>query len=151
MTALREEMLRISLLKVSAADLVTGNLSRNGKDRNAAPMTVVESIDEVQISWAAASGAHSQLASEMSLGARGERCHLFMADMDPFNLFASANRIRNSVKRISTDTVNSLHTCFHQNIYKQVSHSLSHISSLLDNLDESTALGAAYIVALFNR
>ena len=76
----------------------------------------------------------------MGLGTRGERCHLFMADMDPFNLFASANRIRNSVERISADAVNSLHSCFHQNIYKQVSHSLSHIYSLLDNLDESTTL-----------
>src|ERR1700748_506462 len=37
-TALREEMLRISLLKISAADLVTRDLSRNGKDRNPAPM-----------------------------------------------------------------------------------------------------------------
>ena len=44
MTALREEMLRISLLKVSAADLITRDLSRNGKDRNTAPMTVVEAI-----------------------------------------------------------------------------------------------------------
>jgi len=106
-------------------------------------MTVVEAINEVQVSWTAASGIHGQFASEMGLGTRGERCCFFMADMDPFNLSASANRIRNSVERISADAVNSLHSCFHQNIYKQVSHSLSHIYSLLDNLDESTTLRAA--------
>jgi hypothetical protein len=45
MAALGEEMLRTSFLKVSAADFVTGNLSRNGEDGNAAPMTIVETID----------------------------------------------------------------------------------------------------------
>src|ERR1700754_551076 len=116
MTALREEMLRISLLKVSAADLVTRNLGRNRKNRNAAPLTVVQAINKVQISWTTASGAHGQFARKMGLGASRECCHLFMADMDPLNLFASANRIRNSVERISADAINSLDSCFHQNI-----------------------------------
>ena len=83
MAALREEMLRMSFLKVSAADFVARNLRGNGQDRNAAPMTVIEAIDQMQVSRTAASGADRQFAGEMRFGASRERGCLLMADMNP--------------------------------------------------------------------
>ena len=68
----------------------------------------------------------------MGLGASGERCYLFMADMNPLHLRTYANRIRDSVERISADAINSLNSCFQQNVYKQFSYSLCHVSSVVD-------------------
>ena len=45
MAALREEMLRAGLLKISTPDFSAGNLCSDGKDGNAAAMAVVEPID----------------------------------------------------------------------------------------------------------
>src|ERR1700761_7594523 len=45
MAALREEMLRMGLLKISAAHFVAGDLSCNRKDGNAAAMTIVKAVD----------------------------------------------------------------------------------------------------------
>ena len=73
MAALREEMLRMSLLKVSAADFVTRNLSGNGQDGDAAAMTIVEAVDQVQVPGTAASGANRQFPGEMRFGAGRER------------------------------------------------------------------------------
>jgi hypothetical protein len=53
--ALREEMFRVGLLEVSAADFIAGDLRRDGQDRNPAAVAVVESVDQVQISGTAAS------------------------------------------------------------------------------------------------
>ena len=44
MTALREEMLRVCLLEITASDFGAGNLGRDGENRNAAAMTVIEPL-----------------------------------------------------------------------------------------------------------
>src|SRR3989442_1234849 len=43
--ALREEVFRAGLLKISAADFIAWNLRRDGQDRNTATVTVVEPVD----------------------------------------------------------------------------------------------------------
>ena len=127
MTALTEELIRMSLLKVSTSDFTARNLRGDGEDGDAAPMAIVEAIDEVQVARSAASGAHRQFASEVGLGAGSECGHLFMAHVNPLDLLASANRICDPIQRIPTDAVNSLDSCFLQNIYKQVSYVLCHV------------------------
>ena len=44
-TALREELIRMGLLKISAADFRAGNLRGDSQDRYAAPMAIVQAID----------------------------------------------------------------------------------------------------------
>src|SRR3984957_4962834 len=78
MAALREEMLGIGLLKISAANFPARNLCGNSEDWNAAALTVVEAIDQMHIPGATTSGTYRQLASEMSLGAGGERRRLLV-------------------------------------------------------------------------
>jgi len=45
MAALREEMLWLGLLKISASDFIAWNLRRDGQDGNTAAVTVVEPVD----------------------------------------------------------------------------------------------------------
>src|SRR5271166_1606161 len=82
----------------------------------------------MQVSRTAASSADRQFAGEMRFGASRERGRLLMADMHPLNLVSSANRVRDSVERIAADSVNALNSGFQQNIYKQVSYSLCHVT-----------------------
>jgi hypothetical protein len=77
--ALREKMFRMGLLEVSAADFIAGDLRRDGEDGNTAAMAVVKTVNQVQISGAAASRTNRQLSGEMGFGARGKRCCFFMA------------------------------------------------------------------------
>src|ERR1700757_4582839 len=73
MATLREEMLGISLLKISAANFFARNLSGNSEDGNAAALTVVKAINQMHVAGTATSGTNRQLASEMRLGAGSER------------------------------------------------------------------------------
>jgi hypothetical protein len=45
MAALREEMFRLSLLKVPAADFSTGDLCGDSQDGHTAAVTIVKAID----------------------------------------------------------------------------------------------------------
>jgi hypothetical protein len=73
MAALREQMFGIGLLKISTANFPARNLGGNGEDGNAAALTVVEAINQMHIPRATTPGTYCQLASEMGLGAGGER------------------------------------------------------------------------------
>src|ERR1700731_3284114 len=101
MAALREEMLGISLLKISATNFPARNLCGNSDDWNAAALAVVEAIDQMHIPGAATSGTHRQLASEMSFGAGCERRCLLVSYTNPADVLSNANRICNSVERVA--------------------------------------------------
>jgi len=47
--ALREELFRVGLLKVSTPDFAARNLRGDRQNGNAAAMTVVEAVDQVQV------------------------------------------------------------------------------------------------------
>jgi hypothetical protein len=122
MAALREEMFRASFLKISAADFMAWNLSRDGKDWNPVAMTVVETVNQVHVPGAGTPGAHCQLASQMSLSTGRERCRLLVSHVNPFDLLATPDRIRYSVEGVTRDSVNSLDSCLLQDVYQQVGH-----------------------------
>src|SRR6266481_5384903 len=126
MAALREEMLGISLLKISTANFPTRNLCSNSEDRNAAALTVVEAINQMHVAGATTSGTYRQLASEMGLGAGGERRCLLVSYTNPANVLSDANRICNAVERVARDPVDPLNTSFRQNVYQQFGYCCSH-------------------------
>ena len=81
--ALGEEMLRLGLLEISAADLVAGNLRGDGEDRNTAAVTVVEPVDQMQVAGTAAAGADRQSSGEMRFRAGGKRGGFLMSHVNP--------------------------------------------------------------------
>src|ERR1700682_1189943 len=99
-TALREEVLRVGLLEVSAADLVAGNLRGDGEDGHPAAVTVVEPVDQVQVAGTAAARADGQSSGEMRFRARGERRRLLVPHMNPPQAFLPADRIGDSVEGV---------------------------------------------------
>src|SRR6266853_3060377 len=132
MAALRKEMLGISLLKISTANFPTRNLCSNSEDGNAAALTVVEAINQMHVAGATTSGTYRQLASEMGLGAGGERRCLLVSYTNPANVLSNSNRICNSVERVAWDSIDPLDTGFSQNVNQQLRYRLRHVNPSLN-------------------
>jgi hypothetical protein len=118
--ALREKIFWVGLLKISAPDFIAWNLRRNGENRNTAAMAVIEPIDQMHVTGTATASADCQTPCEMCFRSSSKRCRLFMPYVNPLNSFACANRIRDPVKRVAGNAVNSLNSCFRQYIDQQV-------------------------------
>jgi hypothetical protein len=95
---LRKEVLRVGLLKVSAADLTGGDLRGNGENRYAVTVAVVEPVDQVEVARAAAAGADGETPGEVRLGSRGEGRSLFVPRVDPSELVLSPDGVGDPVE-----------------------------------------------------
>ena len=67
------------------------NLRRDGEDGNTAAMTVVESVDQMQVTGTTTSGTDSQSPGEMRFRASGKRRRLFMSHVNPLTLLLPAD------------------------------------------------------------
>jgi hypothetical protein len=95
----------LGFLKVSAADLVGGDLRGNGENRYAVTVAVVEPVDQVQVARATAAGADGETAGEVRLCARGEGGRLLVPHVDPAKLVLSPDGVGDPVERVSRDPI----------------------------------------------
>src|SRR5205823_413925 len=83
-------------------------------------MAIEQAVDQVQVAGPAAAGADRELAGEMRLGAGSKGRGLFVADVNPVDAFATAQRIGESVERIADDAVHTFYAgllqCFSHEI-----------------------------------
>jgi hypothetical protein len=63
-TAISEQVFRMSLLKIPASNLVAGYLRGNRKNGNTIPMTVEQAIDEEKVSRTATACAYRKVAGK---------------------------------------------------------------------------------------
>jgi hypothetical protein len=109
--AVLEEDVRASLLKVVAPALAAGNLRGDGQNGDAAPVAVVEPVDEVHVAGAAASGAHGERAREVRLRPGREGRHLLVAYADPFDAVLFAQALGDAVERVAHHAVDAADAC----------------------------------------
>ncbi len=81
--AFAEQLVGVGLLKITGADLGRGNVGGDRNDRHARALAVVEAVDQVQVTRAAAAGADRELAGDMRLGTGGKSGDLLVAQMQP--------------------------------------------------------------------
>ena len=81
--ALAEQLLRVGLLEVAAADLGARDVRGDRQHRHPAAVRVEQPVDQVQVARSAAARAHRELAGQRGLGGRRERRRLLVADVDP--------------------------------------------------------------------
>jgi hypothetical protein len=62
MAAIAKKLVGMGFLKVVAKNLLAGNLRRDGQDRHAAAVAIVEPVNQVHITRPATSGANRQFA-----------------------------------------------------------------------------------------
>src|SRR5437867_10755444 len=116
---LREEVLRVGLLEVSAADLLGGDLGGNGEHGHTAPVAIVQPVDQVQVARAAGAGADGELAGEVRFCSRSEGCRLLVPHGDPSKLVLSPDGIGDPVERVSRDPIDPGDPPADESIYKQ--------------------------------
>ncbi len=109
MTAVLEKLFGVRLLKIRRTKLSTGNLRRNRQDRNAAAMTIEETVDEMQVTGTTASGADREPIRQMRFRASSKSRRFLVPHVDPLDLFMFADGIRESIERISRQAVDTLH------------------------------------------
>src|SRR5260370_806747 len=110
----------VGLLKVSTTDFAARNLRGDRQNGNAAAMTVVEAVDQVQVPGTTTPGADRQPSREMCLRSGGKCCRLFMSHVNPSNSFLCSNRVRDAIERVAGNTVDLPNACFRENIDQQV-------------------------------
>jgi hypothetical protein len=71
-------------------------------------MTVEQTIDKVKVAGSAASGTHSKLARQISLGARRESRNLLVTDMNPFDLALPAIGVGQAIQAVPDDAIHPL-------------------------------------------
>src|SRR5207247_7311622 len=96
-----------------------GDLRGNGENRYAVTVAVVQPVDQVQVTRAAAAGADSETPGEVRLGARGEGRSLLVSRVDPSKLVLSPDGIGDPVERVSRDPVDPRDLPANEGIYKQ--------------------------------
>lgn len=126
MTALRKQMLGISFLKVSTANLSARNMCGNSKYGDTVPLTVVEAVDQMHVPGSTAPSAHCQCSREMRFGSGSKSPHLFVPHVHPFKILFYAYRVCDAIQRIADNAVNSLNTRLSKNVHQKIRHFFRH-------------------------
>jgi hypothetical protein len=124
--ALLEQALGMSLLEIVRTDLHGRDLRRDRHHGNARALAVEETVDEMEVTGAAAAGADREVAGNMRLGAGGEGGDLFVAHVQPFDAAAPANGVGEAVQTIADDAVDALHARRRKNFNHLVGDGLGH-------------------------
>jgi hypothetical protein len=98
LTALPEQTFRMSLLKVPAPDFSYGNICRNRQDWHPATVAIVESINEMRVSWSAAPRADSKVSRKVSF-VTSRKCGTLLVSKVHLGdvLFVFSDRFSNSI------------------------------------------------------
>jgi hypothetical protein len=105
--ALPEELLRVRLLEVPAADLRARDLGGDHQDGDAAPAGVEQPVDQVGVAGPAAGGAHGELPGQGRLGRRREGGGLLVPYVQPLDAAVAAQRVGKAVQRVARQPVDA--------------------------------------------
>jgi len=120
--AFAEQLLRVGLLEVVAADLGAGDVGRDRKHRNPAAIGVKQPVDQVQVPWPAAARADRELARHRGFARGGERGRLLVTHVLPGHAAVTAQRVREAVQRIPRQPVDAADTGVLQGLDDEVRH-----------------------------
>jgi hypothetical protein len=95
----------------------------------------------MQIARPAAAGAYGEIARQMRFGARREGGHLFVPDVHPLDVSATANDVGQAIEAIADDPEDALHSGRYQGIYELIRDASSHLCCSLNLLLPRFAYG----------
>ena len=107
--ALAEQLLRVGLLEIAAADLLARDVRGDRQHRHSAAVGVEQAVDEMQVPGSAAGGAHGQLPGHRGLAGGRERCRLLVTHVLPDHLAVAAQRVGEPVDRVPGQPVDPAH------------------------------------------
>ncbi len=132
MAAFAEQVLRMGLLEVTAADLRGRDLRGDRQHGDAAAMRVEQAVDQMQIAGAAGARAHRKAPGHLGFAGGGEGGDLLVADMDPFDGAAAAQRLGQGIQAVADDAVDALDAGLFERCHEQIGHVVDrHVGLLL--------------------
>ena len=120
MAAVDEHPLRMSLLEKGGADLLARDVRSKRKHCGAAPIGVVQPLDQVRVTRSTTAGAHREATAELRLGRRRERAGLLVADVDPLDPGTPADRVDERVEAVAGDSVDAPDACLAEHLEQLV-------------------------------
>ena len=120
-TAFPEQILRMRLLKIAAADFGRRNLRGNRQHRRAAAVRIEQAVDEMQIAGAARPGADREFARDLRFARGREGGDLFMPDVNPVDRLSLAQRVGEAIEAVAYDTEDALDAGLRQRLHDKVS------------------------------
>src|ERR1019366_3314186 len=130
-----EEVFGPSLLKEVGTELGAGYLRGDRQDGNAAALTIMESIDEMEIARPAASCADRKFACNLRFATSREGRDLLVPNHHPVDAIVSADGIGKSVERVTGDSVDTLYSSSQECLYDYIGDLDQHLLSEHLSLD----------------
>ena len=115
-TALREQSLGMRLLEEPRPDLSARNVGSERQHRRTAAMRVVETLDEVRVARAAATGANREPPAELRLRPGRERGRLLVVDVDPLDAIGSTHRVDYGIEAIADEPIDPFDLSLQQDL-----------------------------------
>src|SRR3984957_3361834 len=81
----------------------------------------------MQVARPATAGAYREIAGQMRFGARREGGHLFVPNVYPLDVLATAHDVGQAIEAIADDAEYALHSGRHQGIYELIRDGSSHL------------------------
>src|SRR6202171_1265075 len=100
----------MGFLEIARADLGRRNVSRDRHYWHARAVAVEQTIDQVQVAWAATSGADREAACDMRIRAGRERGDFLVPDMQPLHAAVAPQRIGEAIEAVAHDSIDTLDT-----------------------------------------
>ena len=95
--ALLEELLGMGGLEIVDADFAARDMGGDRQHRRMRALRVKQTVDKVQVAWAAAAGADREFARQLRLGGGGEGGAFLMAHVNPVDALEASQRIGKAV------------------------------------------------------
>ncbi|GJE69732.1 hypothetical protein CHKEEEPN_1261 [Methylorubrum podarium] len=109
MAAIAKQLFRPRRLEVVETDLARRDVGGDGQHRRAGAVRVEQAVDEMEVARPAGAGADREFAGDLRLARGGERRDLLVADMDPVDDAAAADRFRDPVQAVADEAVDAAH------------------------------------------
>ena len=105
--AFAEQLLRVGLLEVRPADLLSWDVRGDREHGHPAAVRVEEPVDEMEVARAAACGADGQLAGHAGVAGSGEGGGLLVPDVHPIDASVAAQRVGQTVEGVAGQPVDA--------------------------------------------
>jgi hypothetical protein len=97
-------------LEISPAYFGGRDLRRNRQHGHAGPVAVEQTVYQMKVAWPAATCADSELSSQMRFSSGGKSGSFFVAGMNPFDVTAFSEGLRQTIQAVADDAVDAFHS-----------------------------------------
>ena len=104
-------------LKIITTNLIAKDMGSDSQNRHTASVTVIQAINQMQITGTTTPRTHSQRSGQMCFRAGRERSNFLVTHWDPNDVLPCANSVYNAAEGVSSDTKDAFYPGCYQRFY----------------------------------